>query len=706
MGLLGPLTRPETLEPGSLKGWSYVQARKAVSRVVDAHREELGVEPKSVVAAGTSSSGFPAAQCCLIVLGLGAGLSPFFFAYYNPSVWVPVGLALVVACAIGVVARPTRVTGPTTLALAGLLGLGAWSLSSTAWADSVQSAVVSGNRWLVYGALLLLMLLFLRSERRSAALLTAVGVGVVAVALSVLLRLLGSDPGTLFLGGRLNSPLGYINGEGCLFVMGVWLCMAAAESRRAHMAGPAAGMATLMACLALLSQSRGTALAMLGSVIAVVALTPGSTRRVYGLLVVAGGVALAAPDLLHIYDQHAGSTIPVAAGHAAGRAALLSAAAVGVVWAVVTHGWESVPNGAKARARIAGSWLLVVPLVLVLGLAVGSAHRLERDVRSQWHSFTHLAEPQESAAAASSASHSRLLSGAGNRYDYWRIAWRVWRDNPVLGVGAGNYPRSYYEHRATAEDIDQPHSIELQVLSELGLVGVLVLAGFIGGIVWGAVRMRPAAARSPRSRALMVGGLGAFVAWLVQTSVDWMHLLPGLTAIALAGVAVLVRPRGGPLPAARPVADSRSKRARLGRPAFALGAGAVVATLIVAGASLSRQGLSDIYRSRAQSELVSHPEAALKDVNRSLDIDADSVQSYYVKAAALARFGQASAAEAALKDALAHEPDNFVTWTLLGDIARRENRTAVAERDYAKAYRLNPRDATLSALAHAGRAVP
>ncbi len=143
----------------------------------------------------------------------------------------------------------------------------------------------------------------------------------------------------------------------------------------------------------------------------------------------------------------------------------------------------------------------------------------------------------------------------------------------VLGVGAGNYPRSYYQQRATTEDIEQPHSIELQALSELGLVGALLLAGFIAGIAWGIVRMRPAAARSPLTRSLMVGAVGAFVAWLVQTSVDWMHLLPGLTAIAIAAAAVLVRlarpsdrpepPRGIPDSARRSRAD---RRLRWGHP--------------------------------------------------------------------------------------------------------------------------------------------
>jgi Tfp pilus assembly protein PilF len=644
----------------------------------------------------------------LLLLGLGAGLSPFFFAYYNASVWVPIGLGLVAVSAVAAVARPARPSGPAALALGGLLGLGVWSLASTAWAESVEDAMVSGNRWLAYGALLVLLLVLLRSERRSAVLLGAAGLGVAAVAISVLARLLGANPGTLFLVGRLNSPLGYINGEGCLFVIGFWLCMAAAEIRRVLVAGPAAGMATLMACLTLLSQSRGTALAMLGSLIFVVALVPGRTRRIYGLLVVAAGVAAAAPELLRVYDHMVAETVPAGVGHAAGRSALLAALAVGAVWALLTWAWELLcSRGALiSNIRRAAAWLLVVPVVLALAVAAGSAHRIEHDVHNQWHAFTHLGGSSASGSSSSSASQSRLLSGAGNRYDYWRIAWQVWREHPVLGVGAGNYPRSYYQQRSTTEDIEQPHSLELQALSELGVVGALLLAGFIAGVAWGVVRMRRAARRSPLTRSLMVGAVGVLVAWLVQTSVDWMHLLPGLTAIALIGAAVLLRSQPTRAEAgvrwrstAADPGHLSVRRALASRPALALGATAVVVMLVVAGASLSRQGLADLYRAQAQSELDGgHPATALTDANRSLDIDSDAVETYYVKAAALARFDQAVSAQAVLRQALEHEPNNFVTWTLLGDISLREHSMGAARRDYDRAHQLNPRDVTLRAL--------
>ena len=638
----------------------------------------------------------------LAFVGLGAGLSPFFFSYYASAVWVPIGLGLVLASVLAVVARPKRPSGPAALTLGGLLGLGVWSLASTAWAESVENAVVSGNRWLLYGALLVLVLVLVRGERRSSVLLGATALGIVAVAVSVLARLLGSDPASLFLAGRLNSPLGYINGEGCLFVMGFWLCMAVAESRRGVVAGSGAGLATLMACLALLAQSRGTALALVGSLIVVVALAPGRTRRVYGMLVVAAGVGAVGPHLLQIYDHGEVGAIPVAVAHAGGRAALLSAVGTGIVWGLLTAGWQRVRarTGLAVRARTVGSWLLLVPVVAALALAAAYSQRIERDVSRQWHAFIHLSEAGDGgAAAAATAGQTRLLSGAGNRYDYWRIAWADWLAHPVLGVGAGNYPVSYYKLRATTEDIEQPHSIELQALSELGAGGGVLLAAFIAGVGWGAVRMGRYALRSPLSQALMVGGLGMFAAWLIQASVDWMQLLPGLTAIALAGAAVLVAPGRRSDPGEGSVALSRLNRTLTSRTALALAASAVIATLIVAGASLSRQGLAEIYLVRAQNELGAHPVAALSDANRSLDFDPDNVETYYVKSAAFAHFGEAAAADAALTQALAREPDNFVTWALLGDIAVRRGKLTEARRDYLRAHLLNPRDPTLYELA-------
>lgn len=643
--------------------------------------------------------GSPFGLAVLAAVGLGAGVSPFFFAYYDTGVWAPIGLGIVLLCAVAVVARPSVPRAPAALAIAGLLGLGLWSLFSTAWAQSVEGATIAGNRLLVYGTLLVLLIVLMRSQRRAAVTLGAAGMGVSVVALSVLGRLLGHDPSALFLGGRLNEPLGYINGEGCLFAMGFWLCMALVESRRALLAGPAMALATLMACLALLSQSRGTALAMLFALACALALVPGRTRRAYALALAGGCVALAGPELLHVYRGAGRGTVSLQAGHDAGRAILLEALGAGLAWALATRVWEAVRNRgfSLSRARAAGAWTLAVPTLAALVVAVASAHAIRREVSDQWHAFTHLGTMTAAAKAASrggtshgggaiessAESQTRLLSGAGNRYDYWRIAWGLWKEHPLAGVGAGSYAPFYYQHRATAEDIEQPHSIELEALGELGLVGGGLLVTFFGAVAWGALRMHRLARSSALTRACAVAATGSFAAWAAQTSVDWMHLLPGLTAIALIAAAALVWPRAGKGAGRAPV----------------MAGCAVLATLVVAGGSLSRQALAHLYAERARSELSATPAAAVTDADRSLQIDSDAVETYYIKASALARFDQAGTAEAALRQGLVHESGNFVTWALLGDIAVREGHMTTARRDYRHAHVLNPRDLTLTALA-------
>ena len=91
--------------------------------------------------------------------------------------------------------------------------------------------------------------------------------------------------------------------------------------------------------------------------------------------------------------------------------------------------------------------------------------------------------------------------------------------------------------------------MELQLLSELGVVGAaLLLRRRSPASRWaGAAACRLAPPRR-RVRTVAVAGLGV-AAWLVHTSVDWLHLLPGITAIVLVCAIVHGR-RAPPRPAA------------------------------------------------------------------------------------------------------------------------------------------------------------
>ncbi|MEA2181123.1 MAG: Tetratricopeptide repeat, partial [Solirubrobacteraceae bacterium] len=195
----------------------------------------------------------------------------------------------------------------------------------------------------------------------------------------------------------------------------------------------------------------------------------------------------------------------------------------------------------------------------------------------------------------------------------------------------------------------------------------------------------------------------------------WMHLLPGLTGVALLGAAVLLRPAGredeDEDPAAaeaenragaevddRAGAPPRSRRVRLATTIL------VGIAITVAALSFSRQTLSELYVKRAQDALARDPSRALVESNRALRLDREAIAAYYAKAAALARFGDGGAAQAVMRDATRREPRNFVTWALLGDLSVRRGELHAARSYYRRAARLNPRDPGLAKLATDPRA--
>jgi UDP-GlcNAc:undecaprenyl-phosphate GlcNAc-1-phosphate transferase len=630
-----------------------------------------------------------APMAALFVLGLGAGLSPLFEGYYNTRTWIPIGFGLVVAAATGMIARPPRLGRPAILAVGGLAGFGLLSLLSGSWAAAAEQATIEGNRWLSYVAFLLLLLVFLRRRRDGLPLLLGAAVGIAIVGAVVLARMLGSDPLDLFLNGRLNEPLGYVNGEGCIFAMGCWIGVAAAERRQPWVAGLGAAFATAMACLALLSEARGAAIATLVTGLVLIAFIPGLRRRVLALAVIAAGVAGAAAPLLKVYSN--GAVTPSVVQSAA-IATIVAAAAVGLVWGALVAAASLANRQSVARKRLLDRLATVAVVVLVslpviAGLVrVGS---IDRTVRTQWHAFIHNSDQ--------GTNQAHLLSGGGIRSDYWRVAWDVFAAHPVAGIGAGNYPAEYFRLGRVAEPIQNPHSLELQVLSELGVIGAVLFALIVAGVFLAALQIRRAARASLNARSAAVAAVGVAVAWFVDTSGDWMHLIPGVTAVALAAIAVLCSESGDEQPAVE--TEPGARRRIVGVPVTLAGAGAVAFVLALAGASLLRSELTNIYVDRAQAELGTSPSHALSDADRAITLDGSDLDAYYLKAAAFARFDRADEARATLLTATQEDPTNFTTWTLLGDLEVRLRNFTAAKSFYEHAHALDPNDPSIASLA-------
>jgi O-antigen ligase len=121
-----------------------------------------------------------------------------------------------------------------------------------------------------------------------------------------------------------------------------------------------------------------------------------------------------------------------------------------------------------------------------------------------------------SASSPDSRDARRFFDLSGNgRARIWHEAWRKARSHPVVGIGPGSFRSRIGGSSA--------HSLELQSLVDLGLVGLLGIAVFLVAGVQ-AVRGSPVAA-------------AVFALWLVVASIDWVWQLPACTLPALLAAA-------------------------------------------------------------------------------------------------------------------------------------------------------------------------
>jgi O-antigen ligase len=144
-----------------------------------------------------------------------------------------------------------------------------------------------------------------------------------------------------------------------------------------------------------------------------------------------------------------------------------------------------------------------------------------------------LAQPVAARFAAPSPDERdahRLLDVSGHgRAELWAVAWEEGREHPLVGGGAGTWARAYVEEQRSTAAPANAHSLPLETFAELGLAGVALLAAFALAVV-----------RRARRDPLLAG---AFVAWAVAATADWVWQLPAATLPALFAAAALTTKR-------------------------------------------------------------------------------------------------------------------------------------------------------------------
>jgi len=132
----------------------------------------------------------------------------------------------------------------------------------------------------------------------------------------------------------------------------------------------------------------------------------------------------------------------------------------------------------------------------------------------------------------------RLFDLSSNgRVTQWRVSIDQFREHPVVGDGAGSYAAAWALRRPVESEVKDSHSLYVEVLGELGIVGLVIVILALAAPLVAAVRAR----RQP----LAVGAFATYAAFLAHAAVDWDWELAGVTLVGLmAAVALVVTARG------------------------------------------------------------------------------------------------------------------------------------------------------------------
>ena len=193
------------------------------------------------------------------------------------------------------------------------------------------------------------------------------------------------------------------------------------------------------------------------------------------------------------------------------------------------------------------SYALILACTAAIALLVGAAPFLER-----FRTIFEISDPQ--------------ADRASGRIDLWRAAWNGFKEDPFFGLGAGNFQARALDLLQTTPGVDLRrnyavagrvvHNSYLEVLTELGVIGLILFLTVLGFTVFKLVSTYRAAAAvgdltiERCSVALLLALLAILVGGLTL-SLEYGRLLWLLIGLAVA-LHALARPSPAPLAGWRP----------------------------------------------------------------------------------------------------------------------------------------------------------
>lgn len=624
-------------------------------------------EHDRIVLARNAFLGLAVAGCVFALSYANGGFDTTTKAYAGISAWWLLGTA----AAIGVAQARARVDRLALVALGLLAGFALWTLLSMSWASDDGRAFAQFDQVSLYVAVLALAIALGRLVPAS------VIVGGVALALSAIACValssrffpstFGVEPSTILpsMIPRLSFPLGYWNGLGIEVALAYPLLLSIMVSRRSRLARALAALPLpLLGAVMYLTSSRGAFLAAIVAIVAYLLLAPDRWPALVATVVAGGAAVVSVLTLVHQNQLISGVMTDPGAVHQGHRAALVIGIAC-IVTALVWLGCGEIGRRVPTPSQRTG-WAVAGLIVLGAVIAVALSHPIAKFDTFRANTFT--------SGGSNSYVNTHLLSSSGSgRWQFWGAASSEFQAHPLNGGGAGSWHAWWLQHDTLGSFPTQyAHSLYLESLAELGIVGLLLIGGFVVVAVFGAVR----SARTLQSGDVAAAAAGG-IAFFVAAAYDWVWQLAGIAVVGvgLLGVAL------GALPSTRAGEWGRSG---VVRPLVALLAvAAIVPQVVVLAAGIhigNSQGAFDARNyARAKSEALA-----------AKAVEPWDAQTWLQLALVERDLREYRAASEAIGSAIRRAPRDYTLWLAAASIDAHRGDVAAVHRDFAAVRRLYP----------------
>lgn len=620
-----------------------------------------------------AAAGIAVAAAVFALSYANGGFAPTTRAYAGIAAWWLLGAG----AAIGVASARAGIDRLAIAAVGLLAAFAVWTLISIRWAPDAERAFEQFNQVALYVAVLAIAVIVARLVPASV-LVGGVALAVAAVAGVALVSrcfpsTFGLQPGSTILEAlknRLSFPTGYWNGLGIEVALAYPLLLSIMASRRSRLASALAALPLpILAAVMYLTSSRGAFVAAAIGVVALLLLAPRRWAALAAVVVagVAGAVAVAVlVPKSALVNGDVDTALGVHQGHHAALWIGLACIATALAWAGMTELGRRLPSPSRTVGRVTAA-----ALVLLVIAAIVLAHPI-----AKFHDFK--SNPPIANTHGTQTTNHLLASSGSGRWQFWSAAVSEFRAHPLNGGGAGSWQAWWLQHGSLTVFSQFAHSLYLESLGELGIVGLLLIGAAVLVAVAGAIRSALLLESSE-----VAGAAACGIAFFTAAAYDWVWQLAGIAAVGVGMLGFAL----GALPSTRVVRWGCSE---IVRPVLALIAVAAIIpqfVVLAAGGHLRssqaafNQGDAARVRSEALAAKAIEPWAASPYLQLGLLSEAE---------------GRFNAAARWVDEAISRSRRDYTLWLIAARIETERGDVHAARRDLAQARRLNPHSTALS----------